>query len=1802
MSKEKLVLLRSAVVLFALLVALSPAPVAAGPPISVDLSIDKDDGSDTAIPGETVTYTITVSNPGPGSNVIGATVTDDFPDELLGVTWTCVADMVSSCTAGPVAGDISDTVDIPSGGSVVYTATGTVDESATGTLFNSATVTVPSGYEDPDTSNNTDTDTDILVPTTDLAITKDDGADEAVPGETVTYTLEVSNNGPLDVVDATVEDAFPSSLSGCMWECVATGSGSCTAGPVAGDIADTVDLPEGDTLTYTATCTVDSSATGTLVNTASVEVPSGITDSDGSNDEATDSDDLTPEADLAITKDDGDDEAVPGEMVTYVITVSNPGPSDVDDATVTDDFPDELTCTTTCTPAGGASCSPLEIDGDVEDTVDLPAGDSVTYTAECTVDSGATGDLINTATVAVPDNVTELDDLDNSDTDTNTLTAEADLSITKDDGQTAATPGDEVTYEIEAANAGPSDALGATVGDLFPAELDSCTWTCQPTGGAVCSGPDVQALAIGATGSTLFAGTDVGLFRSVDGADNWSTANSGLDDLDVRALAIDPVTTSIVYVGTAGGVFRSTSSGSSWSERNTGLTDTDVQALAIDPSTTSTLYAGTATGGVFQSLDSGDGWAVANTGLSNLNVRSLAIDPDDSTILYAATAGGVFKSTTSASGWSASSTGLTDTDVQALAIDPSTTSTLYAGTASGGVFQSLNSGDSWTAMNTGLSDLNVRSLAIDPDDSMILYAATAGGVFKSTDGGGGWSAVNDGLTSLDVSALGLDPSDTDILHAGTPGGVFRTSDAASEWEQASEGITSEQSGDIDENVDLPAGSSALYTASCTILGSASGSLANTATVTEPAGVTELDDLNNSATDTDTLDLAADLSITKDDGQTTAVPGESVTYTITVANDGPSDAEDATVSDSFPAVLTCTWECAASGGASCTTGPVGGDISDTVDLPAGSSVEYTAICAIDAAATGTLENTATVAPPASVIDPDDSNDEATDSDLLVPEADLAITKDDGQAAASPGDTVTYTITASNDAGPSDITGATVTDNFPAELTCDWTCSPSGGASCTASGDDDIDDTVDLPVGSSVEYMAVCTIDQAASGTLVNTATVAPPDGSTDPDDSNDSATDEDALGSLADVSVTKDDGVTTVIPGDEITYTITVANVGPSDALATLVTDDFPEELSDVTWTCKASGEASCTAAGSGDLAESVDLPSGTSVTFTAVGTVAAGAVGELINTATAAVTGGVADPDPDNNSATDTDEIFVEADLAITKTDGQEATGPDQEVTYTITVTNHGPQQVTDAAVSDVFPDDLLDVTWTCEGSGGATCTAGPVAGDIADLVFLPAGAGVVYTATGTVDTEATGTLVNTATVTAPDGVTDPESGNNSATDEDAVLPLADLSLRIDAPDEVVVGHPLTLTVTADNAGFEDVTGAMVISDFAADLHDIAWTCEASAGAACAAAGAGELNEAIDLEVGASVTFTVTGTVALEAVEELVNSAQVLPPGTILDPEADNNTASVSTGPVLGADLAITKTDSRTVTPAGGQITYTIEVTNLGFLDVTGAEVTDLFPAELSDCEWTCEATDAACESASGTGDIVETVDIDVDGTLIYTATCTVADDAVEIVNTATVALPVDETDPVLENNTAIDQTVVVIFADGFESGNFSSWPNIVGSGEFEIELLEPADRLAMQFRIDGEALAGLRLRPAFLLAGRSETGRMAFLLELRRVGGDIQQRAGVRLEDGGWARSDWVRWDAGAASLELDWRAAWSSELADGELLLSLDGELLIWLTQLDSGVDKLRSLEYSGALDPSLDLNSLDPSSLDLTDPANP
>jgi uncharacterized repeat protein (TIGR01451 family) len=233
--------------------------------------------------------------------------------------------------------------------------------------------------------------------------------------------------------------------------------------------------------------------------------------------------------------------------------------------------------------------------------------------------------------------------------------------------------------------------------------------------------------------------------------------------------------------------------------------------------------------------------------------------------------------------------------------------------------------------------------------------------------------------------------------------------------------------------------------------------------------------SGTASDTLTVNPQIDLSITVDDGVTSATPGGSLTYTLVAANAGPSNDNTVTVTDNFPAGLTCPYTSIAAGGATGNTATGSGNLAETLSMPSGSSVTYTAVCAIDAGATGTLSNTATIA--GSVPDSNAANNSATDGDtVLAPSVDLQVTLvDDVDPVLNLG-AVIYTANVQN-LGLSEATNAVATVTLPAGVTFVSTsgCAedPAGVPTCSLGT---------INAASSANFTINVTVDAGTTGSL------------------------------------------------------------------------------------------------------------------------------------------------------------------------------------------------------------------------------------------------------------------------------------------------------------------------------------------------------------------------------------------------------------------------------------------------------------------------------------------------------------------------------------------------------------------------------------------------------------------------------------------------------------------------------------------------------------------------------------------------
>ena len=400
-------------------------------------------------------------------------------------------------------------------------------------------------------------------------------------------------------------------------------------------------------------------------------------------------------------------------------------------------------------------------------------------------------------------------------------------------------------------------------------------------------------------------------------------------------------------------------------------------------------------------------------------------------------------------------------------------------------------------------------------------------------------------------------------------------------------------------------------------------------------------------------------------------------------------------------------------------------------------------------------------------------------------DLVVTKSDGGASVSAGGSIAYTINYSN-AGLGNATGVVLTEFLPSGSTFNAAASTPGW----------------VAVGASEFRFAVGNLAAGASGSVVFAVTVPSPvpvglellgntvfiadDGThgADTNPANNTSSDSTPINAAPDLVITKTDGGTSTLPGGIVLYQITYTNVGTQDANGVVIFETLPANT-----TFNSTYSFGPWEDFGGGLFEQLigDLPVGASGTVTFAVTVddpLPVGVTQIFNSVSIA-DGGTsgADLNPANNTATDTTPILItpEADLQITKSNSLTSVTPGSLVTYTVTITNAGPNAVTGAAFTDNVPASLTGVTYTTTVSGGATVTPGSGSGNaISGSLDLPTGSTVTYTITGTLDPNATGTLTNVATVLPPAGALDPNTGNNTAIDQDPIVPVSDLSLDQD--------------------------------------------------------------------------------------------------------------------------------------------------------------------------------------------------------------------------------------------------------------------------------------------------------------------------------------------------------------------------------------------------------------------------------------
>lgn len=539
-------------------------------------------------------------------------------------------------------------------------------------------------------------------------------------------------------------------------------------------------------------------------------------------------------------------------------------------------------------------------------------------------------------------------------------------------------------------------------------------------------------------------------------------------------------------------------------------------------------------------------------------------------------------------------------------------------------------------------------------------------------------------------------------------------------------------------------------------------LTNNATVTVDPD-TDPDQTNNTSGDTTTVEREVDVAVTKTVSGT-PIAGQDVTYTLVVANNGPSQARGISVSDILDSDLTLVTGSFDPGTSGVTLSQNGQALTfDVGTLNNAASATFSFDVSIASSATGSIPNVAAVT--TTDIDSDSTNDSSTVNMSVLQEVDLILEKSVDQTTAVPGqDQLVYTITLRHDVdSSSDATNVVVTDVLPAGLTGTVITDGTPPPDSTSFANNTV--TVgynSIPVGETRSFMVTVDVEQDATGTIVNPASVTS-DG-TDLDSSNNTDDAATALSPVFDIVVAKSVDDSTPNPGGTVVYTVGLTNEGPSRATGIVLTDSIPTGLTFVSGSLDGQSGVSN---GSTVTFPAIDLDASGSETATLTFTVDASASGTLTNTASVPDLSGSGENDTSNNSDTADVTVTPIVDLLLTKSVTLQDAQIGSDLSYTITVTNNGPSQATNVEVVDSLPPG---VTFTSgSGPNGETLTAnnGVVTfnqGTLDDTASFS------ITINGTVAAGATGDQVNSATVTSD--TDESNAADNTATATTTVDPL----------------------------------------------------------------------------------------------------------------------------------------------------------------------------------------------------------------------------------------------------------------------------------------------------------------------------------------------------------------------------------------------------------------------------------------------
>jgi uncharacterized repeat protein (TIGR01451 family) len=517
---------------------------------------------------------------------------------------------------------------------------------------------------------------------------------------------------------------------------------------------------------------------------------------------------------------------------------------------------------------------------------------------------------------------------------------------------------------------------------------------------------------------------------------------------------------------------------------------------------------------------------------------------------------------------------------------------------------------------------------------------------------------------------------------------------------------------------------------------------------------------------------ADLAVTNAGAPNPVAPGANITYTQTVTNNGPQSASNVVFSEGIPSNTTfvsftspAAW--------TCTTPAAGGTGNISCTLPVNNInvlSSFTLVVQVGAATPSgtTISDTDTVS--SSTNDSNLANNTATVNILVAnpASADISVTNTAAPTTVAPSNNITYTQTLTN-GGPATATNVAFAETVPTNTTlvsftaaAGWTCSwpgvgGTGNISCSIAT---------LASGIIANFALVVKVNAGTAAGTVISDTDSGSSTISDPDSSNNSATANVtvALASQADLAVTKTATPDPVLAGNNITYTVTVTNNGPSAASTVVLTDTLSTSTTYVSsgttpagWTCVTPAVGSTGAI----VCSNASVANGASATFTFVAKVIAGTAPATVITNSVGVSTTTTDPTSANNTATASVTVTSpsQADMAITMIATPEPVTQGNSLVYALTISNNGPASADNVVVTDTLPSAVTYVSSLVSGgscsqsSGTVTCNMGSMSnGQVAIITH-----NVLATTFSSASY-----AVNTATVSA--STSDPDLSNNTAT------------------------------------------------------------------------------------------------------------------------------------------------------------------------------------------------------------------------------------------------------------------------------------------------------------------------------------------------------------------------------------------------------------------------------------------------------